>query len=226
MKYVLRICVVFIILSARAYAQSPVSFQVKAGAGLASMWGQNTEENAKFAYRVGVGMEYGFNKTWALQPSLNFVSKGSKEDGKDLGKATVNMLYLELPVMLSARLHLTKTSNLVISGGPYVAYGVGGKTSVDVWLSIPGSTGFQKVHQKYKLNTFGSITDGNMGCKRFDAGVGLGIAYEYRRIVVGLEGQLGLVKIHDGFSELIDIKELEDNALKNLSAFVTVGYKF
>lgn len=226
MKYVLRICVVFIILSARAYAQSPVSFQVKAGAGLASMWGQNTEENAKFAYRVGVGMEYGFNKTWALQPSLNFVSKGSKEDGKDLGKATVNMLYLELPVMLSARLHLTKTSNLVISGGPYVAYGVGGKTSVDVWLSIPGSTGFQKVHQKYKLNTFGSITDGNMGCKRFDAGVGLGIAYEYRRIVVGLEGQLGLVKIHDGFSELIDMKELEDNALKNLSAFVTVGYKF
>ncbi|MCL3854470.1 PorT family protein [Parabacteroides sp. GYB001] len=226
MKYVLRICVVFIILSARAYAQSPVSFQVKVGAGLASMWGQNTEENAKFAYRVGVGMEYGFNKTWALQPSLNFVSKGSKEDGKDLGKATVNMLYLELPVMLSARLHLTKTSNLVISGGPYMAYGVGGKTSVDVWLPIPGTTGIQTVHKEYKLNTFGSITDGNMGCKRFDAGVGLGIAYEYRRIVVGLEGQLGLVKIHDGFSELIDIKELEDNALKNLSAFVTVGYKF
>lgn len=107
-----------------------------------------------------------------------------------------------------------------------MSYGVGGKTSVDVWLPIPSSTGLQKVHQKYKLNTFGSITDGNMGCKRFDAGVGLGIAYEYRRIVVGLEGQLGLVKIHDGFSDLIDMKELEDNALKNLSAFVTIGYKF
>lgn len=226
MKYVLRICIVFIFLSAKAYAQSPVSFRVKAGAGIASMWGKNTEENVKFAYKVGVGMEYGFNKTWALQPSLNFVSKGAKEDGKELGKATVNMFYLELPVMVSARLHLTKTSNLVISGGPYVAYGVGGKTSVDVWLSIPSSTGFQKVHQKYKLNTFGSMTDGNMGCKRFDAGIGLGIAYEYRRIVVGLEGQLGLAKIHDGFSELMDIEGFEDNALKNLSAFVTVGYKF
>ena len=43
---------------------------------------------------------------------------------------------------------------------------------------------------------------------------------------MGLEGQLGLVKIHDGFSDLIDMKELEDNALKNLSAFVTIGYKF
>ena len=68
-----------------------------------------------------------------------------------------------------------------------------------------------------------------MGCKRFDAGIGLGIAYEYRRIVVGLEGQLGLVKIHDGFekfSGLMDITGFEKNTLKNLSAFVTVGYKF
>ncbi|GKG76386.1 PorT family protein [Parabacteroides sp. AM58-2XD] len=229
MKYVLRICVVFIFLSAKAYAQPPVSFRVKAGAGIASMWGKNTEENTKFAYKVGVGMEYGFNKTWALQPSLNFVSKGSKEDGKDLGKAKVNMLYLELPIMLSARLHLTKTSNLVFSGGPYMAYGVGGKTSIDVWLPIPGTTGFHNVHKEYKLNTFGSMTDGNMGCKRFDAGVGLGIAYEYRRIVVDLEGQLGLVKVHDGvssFSEPMDIIEFEDYALKNLSAFITVGYKF
>jgi hypothetical protein len=160
---------------------------------------------------------------------LNFVSKGSKEDGKDLGKAKVNMLYLELPIMLSARLHLTKTSNLVFSGGPYMAYGVGGKTSIDVWLPIPGTTGFHNVHKEYKLNTFGGMTDGNMGCKRFDAGVGLGIAYEYRRIVVDLEGQLGLVKVHDGvssFSEPMDIIEFEDYALKNLSAFITVGYKF
>lgn len=192
MKYVLRICVVFIFLSAKAYAQPPVSFRVKAGAGLRACG-------------------------------------GSKEDGKDLGKAKVNMLYLELPIMLSARLHLTKTSNLVFSGGPYMAYGVGGKTSIDVWLPIPGTTGFHNVHKEYKLNTFGGMTDGNMGCKRFDAGVGLGIAYEYRRIVVDLEGQLGLVKVHDGvssFSEPMDIIEFEDYALKNLSAFITVGYKF
>ncbi len=44
-----------------------------------------------------------------------------------------------------------------------------------------------------------------------------------------LEGQLGLVKVHDGvssFSEPMDIIEFEDYALKNLSAFITVGYKF
>ena len=36
-------------------------------------------------------------------------------------------------------------------------------------------------------------------------------------------------KVHDGvssFSEPMDIIEFEDYALKNLSAFITVGYKF
>ena len=73
------------------------------------------------------------------------------------------------------------------------------------------------------------MTDGNMGCKRFDAGVGLGIAYEYRRIVVGLEGQLGLVKVHDGvsgLSELENMTELKDYAPKNLLMLVSVGYNF
>ena len=125
---------------------------------------------------------------------LNFVSKGSKEDGKDLGKAKVNMLYLELPIMLSARLHLTKTSNLVFLGR--ALYGLWSRRqNVDrCMVTDSGITGFHNVHKEYKLNTFGGMTDGNMGCKRFDAGVGLGIAYEYRRIVVDLEGQLGLVK--------------------------------
>lgn len=40
---------------------------------------------------------------------------------------------------------------------------------------------------------------------------------------------MGLVKIHDGLgglSKTMDITGFEDSALKNLSAFVTVGYKF
>lgn len=232
MKYILNVCIVVFSLNVKTYAQSPVSFQVKAGVGVASMWGKNTEEKAKFAYKAGVGMEYAFNRTWALQPSLNFVSKGSREEDEDLGKAKVNMFYLELPVMLAARLHLTKTSNLVISGGPYVACGVGGKTSLDVWLKIPTAIGFQKTLKKYKLGTFGDMTDGNMGFKRFDAGIGLDISYEYRRIVLSLEGQLGLFKVHNGIKELTELtdmtkyQDLEDATLRNISAFVTVGYKF
>ncbi len=139
-------------------------------------------------------------------------------------KAKVNMLYLELPVMVAARFHLTKTSNLAISFGPYVACGVGGKTSMDIdEKSIPSTFGYVTIGGKYKLDTFGSMTNGNMGCKRFDAGLGLGVSYEIHRIVLGLESQLGLVKVHDGIKEFTDY---EDYAPKNVTAFVTLGYKF
>lgn len=162
-----------------------------------------------------------------MQPSLNFVSKGAKEKEENLGKATINMLYIELPVMMAARFHLTKSSNLVLSFGPYVAYGVGGKTLMDIdEKMIPSTTGYTKFGGKYKLDTFGSMSKGKMGGERFDAGLVLGISYETRRIVLGLEGQLGLVKVHDEIDEIAMFMDAEGYAPKNVSTFVTVGYKF
>lgn len=227
MKSTLSLCILLFLWSGNLYAQSPVSFQVKAGTGISTLWGKHTEEKVKFAYKVGVGMEYAFNETWVLQPSLNFVSKGAKEKEENLGKATMNMLYIELPVMMAARFHLTKSSNLALSFGPYVAYGVGGKTLMDIdEKMIPSSTGYTKFGGKYKLDTFGSMSKGKMGCERFDAGLVLGISYETRRIVLGLEGQLGLVKVHDEIDEIAMFMDAEGYAPKNVSAFVTVGYKF
>ena len=46
---------------------------------------------------------------------------------------------------------------------------------------------------------------------------------------MGLEGQLGLVKVHDGvsgLSELENMTELKDYAPKNLLMLVSVGYNF
>ena len=61
-----------------------------------------------------------------------------------------------------------------------MAYGVGGKTKID---------GVSE-----KADTFGDD-----GLKRFDAGLGLGVAFEFGNIVVGAH---------------------------NLSALATIGYKF
>ncbi|WP_300760765.1 porin family protein [uncultured Parabacteroides sp.] len=223
---VFSVCVVMMVLGKQVQAQSPVSFQAKAGVGITSFWGKNTDGKAKFAYKVGAGMDYAFNKVWSLQPSLNFVSKGYKEKEAGIGKASMNELYLELPVMVAARLNLAKNSGLVLSAGPYVAYGVGGKTSVVVEKKIPTIVGFETVEDKYKLDTFGHINDGKMGNRRFDAGIGLGITYENRNIIIGLESQLGLVNVNDKLKEVAELTGLDDFAAKNISAFVTIGYKF
>lgn len=65
-----------------------------------------------------------------------------------------------------------------------------------------------------------------MGNKRFDAGVGLSITYENRNIILGLESQLGLINVNDKLKEVAEFMGLDDFAAKNISAFVTIGYKF
>lgn len=64
-----------------------------------------------------------------------------------------NRQFLELPIMVAACLNFTKNSGLVLSAGPYVAYGVGGKTSVVVEKKIPTIVGFETVEDEYKLGT-------------------------------------------------------------------------
>lgn len=78
---------------------------------------------------------------------------------------------------------------------PYLAYGVGGKTKID---------GVSE-----KADTFGDD-----GLKRFDAGLGLGVAFEFGKIVVGVETGTSFTKVASGASAY------------NLSALATIGYKF
>lgn len=108
--------------------------------------------------------------------------------------------------MAAARFSINNSTNIVITAGPYIAYGIGGKTKID---------------------TFGDIAKGNMGCERFDAGVGLGVALEYKKIIFGLESKLGLVNV--GSHDLKDVAQqlgLGDFSSKNISACFTIGYKF
>ena len=50
--------------------------------------------------------------------------------------------------------------------------------------------------------------------KRFDAGLGLGVAFEFGKIVVGVETGTSFTKVASGASAY------------NLSALATIGYKF
>ena len=75
------------------------------------------------------------SNVWSFQTGLNFISKGVKGNGVtdawDVVDVTINQLYLELP--LNGWCSDTTASNfdLLFKGGPYLAYGVGGKTKID-----------------------------------------------------------------------------------------------
>ena len=73
------------------------------------------------------------------------------------------------------------------------------------------SDGIITVRNVVEINTFGK--DG-LDLRRFDYGVAIGLSVEYRHYVIGVEGRLGLCKLQ---------KELQG---KNITGFVTAGYKF
>lgn len=202
----LALLVVFTLVTFAVSAQNQLNWSVKAGVGIANITGSDIEgTKAKFGYKLGVGLECPFDKLWSLQTGLNFVSKGTKTDkyqvdgGEAQGK--INEMYLELPVMAAARFAVNNATNIVVSAGPYLGVGIGGKSKVE------GKSAGTKI-------TVEEDTFGDEGFRRFDFGLGIGVAAEFDRIIVGLDGQFGLNKLHK-----------EVNA-KNLSAFLTVGYKF
>ena len=185
---------------------SKISWNVKAGMNISDWTGGDSEDaKAKVGFKIGAGMEYALDKTWSLQPSLFLTSKGAKGKGEEGEKVTVNQMYLELPVNLQARVPVADKTNILFAAGPYFAYGVGGKVS--------GEATVDGIDYSASTNTFGKDK-----AKRFDAGLGLGVSLEVSKVIVGLEGQLGLTKIGDGASS--------DDSPKNINFGITIGYKF
>lgn len=178
------------LFSVAGFSQA-TSWNVKAGMNISNYTG-DYDLNAKVGFKVGGGFEYSFDDVWSLQPSLFLSTKGAKKDG-----ASINAMYLELPIMGAARLKVSDNTNFVLSAGPYLACGIGGKAK------------FEADHVTVKYDTFG-----DEGLKRFDAGLGVGLALEINRIIVGLDGQFGLVEV-----------DRADNP-KNLNFSIVLGYKF
>lgn len=90
--------------------------------------------------------------------------------------------------------------NLVVKAGPYFAFGFAGKVNAD------------DSYGSYDGDVFGD----EIGAKRFELGVDLGVDFEFKRWVVGAEYEIGITPL---------IKE--DGATARNSAFyVTAGYKF
>ena len=205
-KIIITVCMAMTVLT--GLAQSPLSFHAKAGIGTSHFHGKHSSSDTQIAYKAGVGAEYVLNKTWVLQSALEFVSIGGKDEISHIGKAKMHELYLQIPLMIAARLHLGKDYHASLSVGPYAAIGVAGKTSGETYDY--SSSSMQGGYQ-FKIDTFGSMVDGKMGNNRF---------------IIGAETQVGLVKVNEQINQMIGHSEEGGYFPKNFAAFFTLGYRF
>lgn len=204
----MRLSLMVAMLAIVTAASAQTSLGVKGGVNMSNFYGDElNDNNVKIGFHIGLAADYEFMYNHAIQTGLFFTTKGAKYDGSFgsvSGEVSVNPMYLQLPVHYAYKIDVSPGTRVVLHAGPYLAYGIGGKSKVKV-SSSGGST-----------ETDGVDVFGDNGFKRFDAGLGLGVGAEFGPILVDLGWDMGLV----------DISGVSDANIKNQNAYLSVGYKF
>lgn len=230
MKITAFICLFLYICSNVSGQTSPFRFGAKTGLNLSSA-SVNDANASKFkaGYHVGVTVEYELPRDFLIQSGLFFSTKGSKQEdlngsgyvgGKPDFTHTFNQLYLEIPIFGAYRMGISDKINLVLGVGPYLAYGIGGKTkqklNSGVWAD--GKT-------EIEWDTFGDgVYDNNRdwlkgeSLNRFDFGGGFKADLEYSKYTfgVGLTSSIINISKKEGYS---------DSKYRNVNVSISLGYK-
>lgn len=194
-------------------ASAQITWNVKLGGGLAMCAGGNDagDMKGKFVGKVGVGIEKPLTANFSIMPSLEIALKGTKWDnevyyeGYNVGiEENYSPLYIQVPILAAYRLNINNDWNLTLKAGPYFAYGISGD------VSLTGS--IDDLSQTESSDLFSDLE-----AKRFDAGVDVGVDFEYHRFVFGVEYERGFTSFAPSESD-VDIY--------NQAAYVTIGYKF
>ncbi len=169
----------------------PVTFGVRAGMNVANVGGDEDDAKSKIGFFGGLGVYFNIVNSLSINSGLFCTQKGCKSDDMDMdvegyeveANARFTMNFIELPVYLSYRLPLNLKSSVQVFFGPYFDYGVYGKATGD--LKFRG----EKISQSMDL------FDDDYDFKRFHVGLGLGAAYTWSRLSVGLSYQWGLTEV-------------------------------
>jgi hypothetical protein len=214
-----RILFMLLLLCGSASGQT---FVFEVGGGLASHYGSSRSIGA---FRIGAGCELALNEQWSVTPSLVYYAKGWKdknqevlvyddkgnvqldENGNEIKgvmNVTSNTNYVELPIVMNYRLSMGNAQAVILSAGPYVAYGVGGKAKTYGDTKQTGAARYYYAHSTFSQD--------NM--HRFDAGVTAGGSYAFsEQFSAGICADFGLANVNTTGS-------------KNLSVVVSLAYRF
>lgn len=203
---------------------SGTSFGLRAGVNFQNINGKD-ENGEKLkndiltGFHVGVNAEIPVGVDFYFQPGLLYSIKGAKSEDDILGQSfntTLKISYLELPLNLLYK-PVLGTGHLLLGGGPYVAFGVGGKATYE--------GGGSSVTEKIKFQKTVSSSDPNdvVYIRPLDAGLNLLAGYEFsNRVSFQLNTQLGLAKINPEYEGVSN----DESSAKNTGFGISLGYRF
>jgi hypothetical protein len=178
-------------------SDAPITFGIRGGVNFskvtATSEGYSVSAKNNTGFNVGVSMDVPMLESLYFQTGMYFVQKGFKD-----GDTTSKPDYLEMPLYMSYRYNFASSVQLQVNFGPYLAYGIAGKTSAD--------------------NTDYDCFGDNGGYKNFDCGLGFGAGLTVNKIFFGINYDLGLTNVSKASSDY--------GSLKNRSLSLNVGFNF
>ncbi|SHF85698.1 porin family protein [Dysgonomonas macrotermitis] len=202
---------------------SPWAIRIKAGAGLSNVYvsaNDKLDSDMKLGYQAGAYVDYTLPNNLFFQSGLIFETKGAKYEQNpqynyfDYGynssyadvsvwqneKVSINSIYLQVPLYVGYKFEVADNLSVYFSGGPYFAYGIGGKATIET--SLNGEK------EKNKVDVFG-----DEAWKRFDAGFSLLLGVERKRFSFNAGYDFGMVNVDRQYD------------VYNRNLFVNVGYR-
>ena len=163
-----------------------------------------------------------------LSTGAGFITKGDGSDYHDEweGKryrSITSLSYIEVPLLASYVFPVSKKFRVRADVGPYVAYGLFGK-SVSKKVSSSGLlAGIFEKGEDYGDPFKKDEDDDYAACKRLDYGLRFGGAFELGKFTVGASYDLGLANILDGPSEYFSHHNIKSSTRALL---VSIGLNF
>ena len=164
--------------------------------------GNDESGKSKVGFTLGILANLPAGKNFIIQPAINWVQKGSKDEQTMLGvtaKASVTINYIEVPVNF-----LYSNNGFFIGAGPAASFGVSGKWKI--------SDGSNSTTENVK---FGSSDNDDL--KAFDLGINALSGYNFKNgLFIAANYNMGLSKLDPGSTP--------NSSLKSRCVGIKLGY--
>lgn len=224
MKKTILFLMIFCCIATVSFAQ--FSIGAKAGISISNLRGAEITTEPNVLYKMGIPVQYMFSK-WGIESGLYFSQAGSsslqgvldtKSGGNYMAVMTIRTNYLELPLSLVYKQALNSCLNLLINGGGYLAYGIGGKGFIDYHRGGFSISPFNEINSNNQPEIQNVV---NGGARRLDYGVSLGAGIEINGLIFGLSYNLGLADVYDKLPIHSESKNIKNGVFS-----ISAGYRF
>jgi hypothetical protein len=215
---------IFMFVGLTVFGQEAITFGVRAGVNFQNINGKDgsgdqLDNNLITGFHAGVNMEIPVGTDIYFQPGLLYSVKGGEQETTILVERVTNKIsisYIELPLNIIFK-PVLGSGNMLLGFGPYVAYGIGGKTKAE-----GASLTFDRDIEFMNDVSLSDFDPEVTYLKALDAGANFIIGYELsNQLSFQLNAQLGLINIYPDYAG-----EEDDPTWKNTGFGLSIGYRF